>query len=126
MEKIMETHNAIESDKRKGNLHISLGGEFSHDTAMAVTYHIANKYSGKGNIFIHTKNITEIAPRSQVIFNYMVDILDLPKEKIYLMGEKGKDICHDKGRVIITPEKKHGSGCCGKCKNCTCTTQKEH
>lgn len=120
----MESTAHIQSDERNGNLHIKLNGGFSKDTAMAVTYHISRAYRGEGNVFIHTKDITEVEPQSQTMFKYMVGVLELPKDNIYLMGDKGKDICHDQGKVII--RKKHGHGSCGRCKNCKCGTQKVH
>lgn len=112
----------IQSDQRNGNLHIKLNGEFSRDTAMAVMYHINQEYRGKGNVFIHTNDITEVAPQSQSVFQYMMGILDLPKDNIYLTGEKGKDICHDEGKVIV--RKKHGG--CGRCGSCKCGSRKDH
>ena len=121
----MEMGDTIQSDERNGNLHIKLNGEFSRDTAMAVTFHISNSYRGKGNIFIHTKGVTAVAPQSQLMFKYMVGVLDLPKDNIYLMGDKGKELCHDNGKVIVH-KKKHGNGRCGGCGNCKCGTQKTH
>ena len=103
----------------KGNLHVRLSGEFCKGTAMAVTRHISKEYTGRGNIFIHTHEVTEVAPQSQSIFENMLGVLDLPKENIYLMGEKGKAICHDQGRVLVR-KKQHGQGSCGRCKNCKC------
>ncbi len=114
----MEQSKNIHSDQRNGNLHIRLSGEFSHDMAMTVSYHILKSYRGAGNIFIHTNDITEVAPRSQAVFGQMIGLLDLPREHIYLMGEKGIDIGYEKAKVLM-PRKKKQAGCSG-CGNCKC------
>lgn len=113
----MENRDTIHSDQRNGNLHIRLSGEFSHDMAMNVSYHILKTYRGAGNIFIHTSDITDVAPRSQAVFGQMVGLLDLPRDHIYLMGDKGTDIGYEKAKVLIPKKKIHGG-----CSNCKCGT----
>ncbi len=115
----------MNSDVRLGNLHIRLEGEFSTTTAKEVTRYISNEWNGNGNIFIHTKKITEVQPASQQVFQAMVGLLDLSREHIYFVGELGKKLCHEHGRVIVPPDKKHHHGGCGRCKNCSCGTKKE-
>ncbi len=119
----MENYGNIHSDQRNGNLHIRLSGEFSHDMAMTVSYHILKSYRGTGNIFIHTSDITEVAPRSQAVFGQMVGLLDLPMDNIYLMGEKGTAIGYERAKVLIPKKKKQG-GCSG-CGNCKCGTSQK-
>lgn len=117
---LLNNVNSIWSDERKGNLHIKLQGRFGVDTAMELTSHMSKKYRGKGNIFIHTKDITDVSSQSKEMFCSMLGVFNLPQENIYLLGEKGKDICHDVGKVIVSKEKKQGHNSCGKCRNCKC------
>lgn len=116
----------ISSDERNGNLHIKLEGRFGVDTAMELTSHMSQKYRGSGNIFIHTAAITEVSSQSKEMFSSMIGVLNLPRENIYLMGEKGMDICHDNGKVIVRKKKSHSHKSCGKCKNCKCQPKQIH
>ncbi|WP_306547903.1 hypothetical protein, partial [Desulfobulbus sp.] len=61
----METSQPIQIDQRNGNLHVNLHGQFTPELAIALTSAIARDYQGKGNIFIHTSHITDIAPESR-------------------------------------------------------------
>jgi hypothetical protein len=110
----------INADHRNGNLHINLDGRFTTDSAELLTLVMAGAYKGAGNIFIHTRRVTEVAPDSRVVFLDLQVKTGLPKDNIYLTGEKGLDICHDAGKVIVRKEKSHGHTGCGKCGNCTC------
>lgn len=111
----MET-SAMHADHRNGNLHVNLHGDFTAETALRLTNTIARIYSGRGNIFIHTAQVTEIAPESRHAFAEQISMLGLPQEKMYLTGIKGLDISPDKGRVIVY--EKRQKGCCGKCRAC--------
>nr|WP_321467502.1 hypothetical protein [uncultured Desulfobulbus sp.] len=113
----MQTQS-IQADQRNGNLHIKLDGHFSAEIALQLTSTIASTYSGRGNIFIHTAQVTTIAPDSRTALADQINILGLPQEKMYMTGIKGLDISPDKGRVIVYEKRK--KGCCGRCKNCTC------
>lgn len=111
-------------DKRKGNMHIKLDGSFTPDGAAKLTMLLSKSYEGKGNIFIHTDKITHIAPDSRYAFCDLLDLSGLPGEKIYLMGKKGLEFCHDRGKVIVARKKQHGHSGCGRCKNCSCEKKK--
>jgi len=104
----------------------TLAGQFDVDTAMLLTSHMSKSYTGKGNIFIHTAAITEVSPQSKKMFNSMLGGFNLPSTKIYLMGEKGHEICHENGKVIVKKERPAGHKSCGRCKNCKCGTSKVH
>ena len=112
----------INADQRNGNLHIKLKGMFGPETAAQLTMVMAKSYIGTGNVFIHTAQITDVKPNSRSTFNNLLRFIDVPKEKVYLTGEKGFDIGHDSAKVIVNKKrkKKHGHGGCGKCKNCSC------
>jgi len=112
----------LQADQRNGNLHINLDGHFSTEIALQLSSTIARVYSGRGNIFIHTAQVTTIAPESRKTLSDQISLLGLPREKMYMTGIKGLDISPDKGRVIVYEKRKKGS--CGKCRNCRCQDKK--
>ena len=116
----MITNRNVRLEERNGNLHVRPHGQFCAKTAEIMAAMMSNSYRGKGNIFIHTKLITQVSPDSREMFNEMVGTLGLPRKSIYLMGETGKDICHDEGRVIVPKARKTGHRCGGNCANCSC------
>ncbi len=115
---------AIDTDQRNGNLHIKIGGLFTPDTAAQLTLVMTRSYVGRGNIFIHTAALTSVDPDSQFAFNNLLGMSGLPRENVYLTGEKGLEISHDRGKVIVYKKRKRGHGGCGKCKNCSCDKKK--
>jgi hypothetical protein len=114
----MEVLNNVKGDQRNGNLHINLSGQFTAEMAHQLTSTMIHGYQGRGNIFIHTENITEIAPDSRQIFGDLVGEAVLPLDNIYMIGSKGFEICLDASKVIIHDKKKHK--CTGRCKECRC------
>lgn len=114
----------IDTDQRNGNLHIKLEGLFTTSMAAQLAVVMEKSYLGKGNIFIHTKQVTEVAANAQAAFSSFLRLTGLPQENVYLTGEKGRHISPDSGKVIVYTKKKHGHGGCGKCKNCTCNKKK--
>jgi len=121
----MQQAQDIYADVRNGNLHINLNGNFTPDTATMLTITMAKTYQGKGNIFIHTERVTVVAPDARYAFTNLLNISGLPRERVYLTGKQGLEICHDTGKVIVRKEKKHDhSKGCGKCKNCSCHKKK--
>lgn len=117
------TIGIINWEERNGNLHLKPEGEFCVEVAQELASTMSSSYRGQGNIFIHTRLITGVAPRSREMFNNMVRSLNLPRRRIFLMGELGKDICHDEGRVIISKPRKPGRRCGGKCGGCGSNTK---
>lgn len=114
----MEITHPIHTDQRNGNLHVNLHGHFTPEIAAELPSTIARLYRGTGNIFIHTAKVTAVTPGSRSVFAHYLQLLDLPREKMYLTGIKGLDISPDKGRVIVYEKKK--KGCCGRCRDCSC------
>ncbi|PID77662.1 MAG: hypothetical protein CSB24_00255 [Deltaproteobacteria bacterium] len=118
----MEQTSFLAADTRNGNLHITLSGSFDEQKAREVGRCIHKEYVGEGNVFINTSGITEVKPRSRNAFNGVIEEFALPEDRIYFKGEKGRDICHDHGRVIVAKSGKH-KHCSGRCKNCKCRNQ---
>ncbi|MGI6655739.1 MAG: hypothetical protein ACOX5Z_02715 [Desulfobulbus sp.] len=120
----MEMQQTISADQRNGNLHLSLHGRFTPEIAMQLGQTIADSYIGRGNIFIHTSQVTEVASGSRHAFGRMISDFGLPHDKMYLIGARGLDIGPDTTRVIIYEKKKRG--CCGKCRSCACGGEHAH
>lgn len=117
----MKCKQAVDAAYRNGNLHINLNGPFSPATAEEVSGAIAMFYEGRGNIFIHTANVTTVEPSSKCALADQLKGLGLPCERLYLTGTKGLDLSPDNIRVIVYEKKK--KGCCGRCKDCGCSSE---
>ena len=120
----MYINKSIYINQRNGNLHIDLVGNFNSSTAEVLTSAMVASYSGKGNIFIKTAKVTDIASDSKDIFNQLLNCSGLPRKNIYLMGERGMDIGASGTKILIPRKKSHSGHGCGKCKNCTCLKKK--
>lgn len=116
----MTYETSIAFKEKNGNLHFYMDGIFDSETALRSATLIYKSYAGKGNVFIHTKNITSITDHSREMFSNMIGLLRLPKRSIYFTGEKGLKICHDGGRVIVydKEKKRKSGGFNGGCKRC--------
>lgn len=121
-----ENMSDINFEERNGNLHVKVHGRFGVDTAMELTSDISRRYQTGSNVFIHTSAITDVSPQSKEMFSSMLGVYNLPLNNIYLMGEKGKEICHDEGRVIVRKEAHGHKKCGGRCKNCTCNSKENN
>jgi hypothetical protein len=120
-ENTMKFQQKVDAAYRNGNLHINLNGHFSSATAVELSSTIAMFYEGKGNVFIHTANVTSIEPLSKGVLADHFKMMNLPCERMYLTGNKGLDISPDNIKVIVYEKKK--KGCCGRCKDCGCHTE---
>lgn len=122
----MKTGTQIDTDQRNGNLHITLAGQFTPDTAAKLTTVMIKMYQGRGdgNIFIHTSRVNNVSVNSKEAFSNLIGLSGLPKNNIYITGKRGLEISPDSGKVIVYKKKKHGHGGCGKCKTCTCQSKK--
>ena len=118
----MELVEQIKIDHRNGNLYIEVQGVFSPDTSAKLATVISRVYGGRGNIFINTKGITEVANGSKFALNSLIEICDLPVDNIYFIGDKGFMLGDDATKVIIRKEKSTHR-CSGKCKSCKCSTR---
>ena len=114
----MPASHRIDVAHRNGNLHIRLHGHFSPQAAVDVTTTIAQGYQGRGNIFIHTAEVTSVAAQTRQILADQIKRLALPREHLYLTGPKGLDVCPEKIRVIVYEKREQGS--CGHCRGRGC------
>ena len=106
-------------ERRNGNLHTTINGEFTPETAARLAESMRASYTGQGNIFIHTKMITGVAPGSRSFLTELLRSSALPQERIYFTGSRGKEIAPDGSRVIVHAHN-HEAGGCGRCRNCSC------
>jgi len=117
----MHSQHPVDAAYRNGNLHINLNGPFSSAIAVELSNTIAMFYEGKGNVFIHTANVTSIEPTSKHVLAEHIKRLSVPCSHMYLTGVKGLAISPDNIKVIVYEKKK--KGCCGRCRDCKCDNQ---
>lgn len=96
---------AIITERRNGNLHVTLEGLFTTNTAAQLTIILAKSYTGRGVIFIHTAELTNVEPDSIFALNNLLGLSRLPKNNIYITGAKGLNISHDTEKVIVYKKK---------------------
>jgi len=114
----MTSSRPIEASERKGNLHLHPEGCFSAEVVNELARLIAGHYNGRGNIFIHTDRVTAVAANSTERFSALLQRPELPGERIYLTGERGRQICPEGGRLIIPRRPANGRGGCRGCSGC--------
>ena len=114
----MEKRNVMYVSQRVGGLHITVSGQFTHQVAAELYRTVGTMYQGNGNIFIHTKEITDVQPGAQQLLEDLFSQNSSLQQYLYLMGEKGFLISTHSAKVLVQKKKK--GGCCGKCANCHC------
>jgi hypothetical protein len=119
---MMNSSPPIEASERKGNLHLRPAGAFSAEVVTELARLIAGHYNGRGNIFIHTDRVTAVAANSAERFGALLQAPEFPGERIYLTGERGRQICPEGGRLIIPRRPTNGQGGCSGCRRETTVT----
>ena len=112
----------LQLEKRNGNYHIKIVGDFNPKTAQTLSSLICSEYAGDGNIFINTSLISKISNDSHQTFSKYLYESKLPANKIYYKGEKAYSMYHEYGRVIHSSTKPKQASCGGRCKKCKCKT----
>lgn len=79
--------------KKNGNLHIGVHGEFTSKTAFNLAGLMSRSHCGEGNIIINTTMVTKVTSESTQVFNDTIGGAGLQRQKIYLVGAKGLEIC---------------------------------
>ena len=111
----MNQATRLTMEQRNGNLHITVDGGFTPATALQLVLGMNRHYQGNGNIFIHTKLISEIVAESRTVFNRLLPQSSLPRERIYFIGARGMELATDSGKVIIPPKRNSRCGGCAGC-----------
>ncbi len=104
----------ISAEQRNGNLFIQLQGTINPEKVEALSFTLADKYSGRGNVFINTEGITEIPPSCAETFGNLLKQSPVPDKNIYLIGEAGFRLTDGTTRVITRPPKKDRCTGCKK------------
>lgn len=105
-----------------GNMHVGLSGEFNQNTADAVLEILQTAYTGSGRIFIDTAKLNTIVESGAEYFKAAFAAINIPSACLFFKGEKGRSIGPNGSKLLLMKERetKPHTGCCGKCKNCTC------
>lgn len=111
----------VELAERNGNYHLDIIGEFDNDSAAGLTSILEKSYSGSGNIFISTGNVTNIADDSEKYLASLFTKSELPTSKIYFKGKHAFALCHNLGKVIERSTRPMPTSCGGCCKKCSCS-----
>jgi hypothetical protein len=107
----------IQAEHRNGNLHVKICGDFDAAAAHTATSLINDQYPGCGNVFVNTEKMGAVLEGGAKAFRDNMSDGAVHLGKLFLVGEKGREIGPDGSRVIIPPPKKDKCTGCGKC-NC--------
>ncbi len=101
-------------DETDNVLHVRVEGPFTPSLAMELTAVLCNSYCGEGDILLHASGVTSVVPESREVFQELLDVSGLPRERIWVVGAKGTEIVDD--TQVIRSGGKGCSGCnCPKC-----------
>lgn len=105
-----------------GNMHVGVSGEFNQNTADAVLEILQHAYTGSGRIFIDTAKINSIVESGAEYFKAAFAEINVHTACIFFKGEKSRTIGLNGSKLLLFKEreKRAHTGCCGKCKYCTC------
>ena len=103
---MMTEATTIAIRQKHSNLHLYIDGMYTSETAMRSATLISRHHTGKGNVFIHTKKISESSPQAKELFGDLVHLFELPRRSIYFIGKKGFELCHNGGRIILVDKNK--------------------
>lgn len=109
----------LEFRQSNGNLFIDAAGDFDGHSAWELMNAINRKYAGQGRVFVNTERIEDVTPFGQGLFHDLMAKSVLPKDRLFLKGEKGFEIGPDGSSVLIGKKKNHRR-CDGRCSNCRC------
>ena len=116
---------------KNGNLYIYPQGTLDGSSAWEIVNLVHAHYQGKGNVFIHTRGVTEILPFAAAIIKSRLGNGRVPRSNVYFKGEKGYEIAPSECRVLVTTMpscqcrgKCGGNGCRHK-EQCTTLTGRE-
>ncbi len=108
----MNSAGHVEAEQRNGNLHVKVYGAFTRDRAAEIAAQVRRLYTGAGNVFIHTIEVTEVDQDVRPYFAEQLNQTEVPAEHLYLTGEKGLEIGYETAKVIVYRKKK------GPCQGC--------
>lgn len=87
--------------RSRGNLHITLSGEFNGMCAWELIKTIKRQYAGSGRIFVNTAGLSRVMPAGAELFKSQMARKRIPHDWLYFKGNKGFKIAPNGSRVII-------------------------
>ena len=118
----MSNNCKIEFNRNRGNLNVSLKGDFDGSSAWELIHLLHEQYDGEGYVFIDTKQLRTIRPFGGDTFRNCFNPGRLPKNRLFFKGEKGFEIAPTGCKILVVPKRRT---CDGTCRVCTCSDEKE-
>lgn len=106
-----------------GNLHVRPRGDLDGSAAHFLIRLLKEKYNGNEEVVIDTRNLRTVQPFGSSTFQGRIHQCGIPSDRLSYTGANGAELAPDKGKVI-SETGKHKGGCCGNCKNCLCSRNK--
>ncbi len=104
----------------KDNLHVRMRGVFDGSSAHELLNLLLKEYRCGGRVFVDTAELRDIVPFGGKVLQARLCKTPVPAAQLFFKGENGFQIAPSGSRVLIVPQRKKKTGCCGKCKQCTC------
>jgi hypothetical protein len=115
----MSPNFAINSHTIDGNLYIELKGDFDGTSAWELANTIVHKDDGAYVIVIDTDRLCEIFPFGCLMFEKLIGINGISKDRIVFKGKMCTKMGFD-GCKLLTEGKKGPCKCSGICSCCSC------
>ncbi len=115
----MSANFKVRVKENNGDLHLNPRGDFDGSSAWELVNLLQEKYDGKGQIIIDTRNLLDICPFGCSTFQYRLRMSRIPADCIWFKGDKGPDIAPRGSKIILNP-KGRSCRCNGDCANCSC------
>jgi hypothetical protein len=119
---IMARNYKIHVHQRNGNFHVHPQGSLDDGSAWELITAIQSGYDGLGNVFVETKDLTEILPLAGQLVKTELSNDVVPSDKLFFKGKKGYDLAPNGSRVLEIIQKV-SCGCRKKCASCHCRSE---
>jgi|GEM_PF-930184 len=114
----MSINFKISSKQNNGDLHIDMYGDFDGSSACELANAIKMEYPGTGEIFINTKNLSEINQFGSVVLENIAAVQNLPVDSMVFIGF-AETVRGQAGYALFRSHSEHDcSKCDGRCKKC--------
>ena len=89
---MMASNFTMRFQRKNGNLHINLRGDFDGSSAHVVLNAIKRKYDDADKIFVETGGLKTVSPFGRGVFQGLLSELKGKQAKIILSGENRADL----------------------------------
>ena len=100
----MSANFKVRVKENNGDLHLNPRGDFDGSSAWELVNLLQEKYDGKGQIIIDTRNLLDICPFGCSTFQYRLRMSRIPADCIWFKGDKGPDIAPRGSKIILNPK----------------------